>query len=162
MVARLVRDQKVTGSNPATSTRRKARKHGVSGLFCCLNSGRISLKSHYIPFTGSQSALHTLPYGQQMWSSYDGENVCEYEYSNEKYARKHMAWEQCRTELYGNGHDKYERRSPENLIIRSLIFGIQLLPPACLPAYQMMSVMKQALQKQQRGHEGEETEWIRI
>ena len=77
-----------------------------------------------------------------MWSSYDGENVCEYEYSNEKHARKHMAWEQCRTELYGNGHDKSERRSPENLIIRSLIFGIQLLPSACLPAYQMMSVMK--------------------
>ena len=32
---------------------------------------------------------------------YDGENVYEYEYSNEQHAREHMAWEQCRTELYG-------------------------------------------------------------
>ncbi len=32
---------------------------------------------------------------------YDGDEVYEYEYSNEKHAREHMAWEKCHTELYG-------------------------------------------------------------
>ena len=32
---------------------------------------------------------------------YDGEDVYEYEYGNEKHAREHMAWERCRAELYG-------------------------------------------------------------
>ena len=31
---------------------------------------------------------------------YDGNDVYEYEYGNEKHAREHMEWESCRTELY--------------------------------------------------------------
>ena len=40
---------------------------------------------------------------------YDGENVYEYEYGNEKHAREHMAWEKCHTELYAwqNGLERF-------------------------------------------------------
>ncbi len=40
---------------------------------------------------------------------YDGENVYEYEYVNEKHAREHMAWEKCHTELYAwqNGLERF-------------------------------------------------------
>ena len=31
---------------------------------------------------------------------YEGQEVYEYEYGNEKHAREHMAWETCHAELY--------------------------------------------------------------
>ena len=40
---------------------------------------------------------------------FDGSEVYEYEYGNEKHAREHMAWEACHTELYVwlNGREMY-------------------------------------------------------
>ena len=31
---------------------------------------------------------------------YEDSEIYEYEYSNEKHAREHMAWEKCHAELY--------------------------------------------------------------
>ena len=38
---------------------------------------------------------------------YEGGEIYEYEYGNEKHAREHMAWEKCHVELYGyhGGHE---------------------------------------------------------